>query len=50
MIVHETEEMGYTPEKANLTGNYNVKLTCSPKPRNYPMVDGIISIRALSQK
>ena len=25
MIIHETEEMGYTPENANLTGNYNVK-------------------------
>ena len=32
MIIHETEEMGYTPEKANLTGNYKFKLTFSPKP------------------
>ena len=32
MIIHETEEMGYTPENANLTGNYRVKFTFSAKP------------------
>ena len=49
MIIHDTEEM--TPQKKpNLTGNYNVKLTFSPKPRNDPTVDGIISIRALFRK
>ena len=32
MIIHEIEEMGYTPENKNLTGNYKVKLTVSPKP------------------
>ena len=25
MITHESEEMGYTPENVNMTGNYNVK-------------------------
>ena len=29
MIMDEAEEVGYTPETANLTGNYNVKLTFS---------------------
>ena len=32
MIIHDTEEMGYTLENANLTGNYNVKLIVLPKP------------------
>ena len=50
MIIHETEEMGYTPEKANLTGNYNVKLMFSPNTQNDSISDGIISIRALFQK
>ena len=35
-VIHETEEMGYTPESAIVTGNYNVKLICSPEPTNDP--------------
>ena len=50
MIIHETEEMGYTPENANLTGNYNAKLTFSQNTQNDPISDGIISIRALFPK
>ena len=36
MIIHETEEMGYTPENVNLTSNYNVKLTCVAKTVKLP--------------
>ena len=50
MITHESEEMGYTPENANLTGNYHVKLVVSPKTQNDPISHGIISIRVLFQK
>ena len=50
MIIHETEEVGYTPENANLTGNYHAKLTFSPKTQNDPISHGIISIRALFRK
>ena len=49
MIIYETEEMGYTPENDNLNVNYNVKLTCSPKPWNDPMASRIISIRQFPQ-
>ena len=42
--------MGYTPENANLTGNYRVKLTFSQKTCNDPISDGIISIRAIFPK
>ena len=50
MFIYETEEMGYTPKSDNLTGNYNVKLTFSPKPWNDPTACVIISIRPLSQE
>ena len=30
--IYETAEMGYPPNNYNLTGNYNVKLICSPTP------------------
>ena len=36
MIIHETEEMGCTPEDANLTGNYYVKLTGFAKMMKLP--------------
>ena len=36
MIMHETEEMGYTPESADLTVNYNVKLICCQHRKMIP--------------